>query len=248
MFEYSDKISIETSQNVRLEYEVASVGDRILAWLIDTAFNLFFVLLVYFFLDITDALNALDSTARIYVGVAIFLPWIFYHLLCEIFMEGQSIGKKFRKIKVVKVDGSEARMGDFIIRWFTRLLENLVFPGLSLVAVLASVKGQRLGDRAAGTAVAKMNQRVKLTDTILHYTEENYTPLYPGVQNLSARDIEVIKFVLNTKTQSNRYFILSECTQKVIGLIGLENVKVYEYESFLKQVLDDYTYYASKEL
>lgn len=162
-------------------------------------------------------------------------------------MDGQSIGKRIRKIKVIKIDGTSPSIGDYIIRWLVRILEESVFPGLCLVAVLASSKGQRIGDVAASTAVAKIKQRVGLEDTILNYTQNDYVPTYPSVLNLSAKDVEVIKYVLNATQQSNRYYIVSECSVKVATILDLTMEGRRDHEAFLRVVLNDYTYYASKE-
>lgn len=245
---YTDLIQIETTQNVRLEYEVASVGDRILAWLIDTLINAGFIALVLVIYDITGVVKAAGETLTVILVLAIILPWAFYHLLCEVFMDGQSIGKRFRKIKVIRTDGTSPSFGNYLIRWFLRLLENVIFPGVSFVAVLASEKGQRLGDLAAGTAVAKVSQRTYLSDTILNFTRTDYVPGFPGVQYFTNKDIEIIKYVLKLHRETNKFLILRECAMKVRSLLGIDPQQdTTPNEILLQKVVDDYTYYKSRE-
>ena len=49
--------------------------------------------------------------------VILYLPFFFYDFLCEIFLNGQSIGKKILKIKVVKIDGTQPGLGSYFLRW-----------------------------------------------------------------------------------------------------------------------------------
>ena len=80
-------IAIRTSQNVVLEYEPASIGDRILSTLLDYLVFLGWVLLT---LAVPAGLGMRLGT--FYVVLAL-LPIVFYDLLCEYFLNGQSVGK-----------------------------------------------------------------------------------------------------------------------------------------------------------
>jgi len=246
MLEYTDRISIETTHNVRLDYEVASVSDRMIAWFIDTVICAIYIAAVLFILDYLEIWNNLSDSATIWLSFGIAVPVLFYDLISELIFDGQSIGKRIRNIKVIKLDGTSPSFSSYFIRWVTRLLENVLFFGLGFVAVLASAKGQRLGDIAAGTAVATVKKRVSLKDTILHYTSEDYTPTYPQVTNLTSRDIETIKYVLNAKSLQNLYYIRSECAKKVCEVIGIECNIDQDVVKFLQTIVDDYTYYRSQ--
>jgi len=245
---YSDRIQIETTQNVKLEYEVASSGDRILAWLIDTLLNIGYIAIMLVIYDVTGIARRAGETLEMALALTVILPWLFYHLLSEIFMDGQSIGKRFRNIKVIRTDGTSPTIGNYLIRWSLRLLENMLFPGVAFVAILASEKGQRLGDLAAGTAVAKVSRRTYLSDTILNFTHSGYQPAYPAVQNFSNKDIEIIKYVLKLHRESNKFLILRECATKVRTLLGIDPLDIsVPNEVLLQRVVDDYTYYKSRE-
>lgn len=248
MLEYTDKISIETTHNVRLDYEVASVSDRMVAWLIDTAICALYVAAVLLILDYLGVWGNLSETSSIWLGFGIAVPVLFYDLISELIFDGQSIGKRIRKIKVIKLDGTSPSFSNYFIRWVVRLLENVVFFGVGFVAVLASAKGQRLGDIAAGTAVATVKKRVSLKDTILHYTSTEHTLTYPQVANLSSRDIETIKYVLNANSLQNLYYIRSECAKKVCAVLDIEYKPEMDHEGFLKTIVEDYTHYRSQNV
>ena len=87
-------INIQTTQNVSLRYHLAGLGHRIAATFIDfiilACFGIFFSLLLGF----TESYSV---TTSVIVGLVIYL----YFLLCEIIMNGQTIGKKVMKIKVI---------------------------------------------------------------------------------------------------------------------------------------------------
>ena len=81
------KISVLTTQNVRIDYVLAGIGDRILAYLIDG-------LVVAAYLIIVGLLISqlpLKPSATLIIPLA--MPFFLYHLLCEILLDGQSLGK-----------------------------------------------------------------------------------------------------------------------------------------------------------
>ena len=197
-----EHIQVQTTQNVKLQYEVSAIGDRLLAYIIDYMIMLgiaALVALVYY-----EAFGFETQTTRIIGIVAILMPLAFYHLLLEVFNDGQSIGKKLMKIRVIRLDGTEPTLGNYVIRWLTRIIEMQGIFGLSLIVILVNGKGQRIGDLAGRTTVAKVKKRVSLSDTILSFSTENHIPQYPMAKTLSGRDIEVIKEAIANRVFQHR--------------------------------------------
>jgi uncharacterized RDD family membrane protein YckC len=180
-------------------------------------------------------------------GIIICLfPLCFYHLLFESFNNGQSIGKKLLKIKVIRMDGTEPTLGNYVIRWITRIFEMNGIFGLSLIVILINGKGQRLGDLAAGTTVAKIKKRVSLEDTLIPFRAENYVPVYPQAEHLSSKDIEIIKEALNYQARFGNHEIINACGIKVKRVFGIDPYKDFTpNETFLKTVVNDFGYYRS---
>jgi uncharacterized RDD family membrane protein YckC len=72
---------------------------------------------------------------------------------------------------VVKIDGYQAGFGDYLMRWFFRIIDFSSFYGLvGLIAVVSSKKAQRLGDMAAGTAVITLKNKINIVTLFLKLT------------------------------------------------------------------------------
>ena len=105
-------------------------------------------------LGINNYLSSADFWTRFATFIIFALPYVFYTLILESVFEGQTVGKKLLKIKVVKIDGYQATFADYLIRWFMRIIDMwLLYCVVALISVASSKKGQRLGDMVAGTSV-----------------------------------------------------------------------------------------------
>lgn len=233
-----DTVSIDTPQNVHIDFEIASLGDRFLAFFLDILVMMAYVLIMTFFLrSLTNGLNTIAFL------LLVFAPLWLYHLLFEIFFDGQSLGKMARKIKVVKLDGTQAGIGNYLLRWILRPVDS--FMALGLIVIIFNKNSQRIGDIAAGTTVAKISQKVTLADTILAEYPENYKPSYPQAAHLSNEHIALIKEVLNNHEKVQNFHVIRAITDKTKREMGITG----QIPSllFLEQVVKDYNYYANKE-
>lgn len=241
------KVRIQTAQNVDIEYEVASVGDRILAYLIDAAIILSYVILVFllFFLGEKVLGGQVPPAGVIGLVVLLYLPILLYDLLLETLMDGQSFGKRQRQIKVVKLDGSQPGIGSYLLRWLLRVIDLSLFSGgIALVTILINGKGQRLGDIAAGTAVVKLKQRATLDDTIFVEVGADYTPVFPLVAGLDASAIATVKEVLQTTARQGKQGmddpeqLLAKTKEVLENALGLSSE--LPPRDFLTTVIKDY--------
>jgi uncharacterized RDD family membrane protein YckC len=233
-----DNIQIQTTQNVKIEYEAASIGDRILATLLDYLFFLAYFFLVLIILTVINGLRE----PNIVLIIALSLPVIFYDLLCETFFDGRSFGKMIMKIKVVKLDGTRADFGAYLIRWILRIVDTRLFAGgIALIAIILSDKGQRLGDMAAGTTVIKMKQKVQLSDTILNRVKPDYTIVFPEVSRLSDNDVAIIKEVIQMSMRTNNREAIQKLALKTKSAMQVSTE--LPDNKFLMTVLQDYSHY-----
>jgi uncharacterized RDD family membrane protein YckC len=232
-----EAIRIQTAQNVFIEYQPASVGDRIIATLIDGMVTWGFVTVL------RAAVENLAVEPGPTILILLNLPYVFYHLLSEIFMDGQSIGKKAMNIKVVKLDGGQPSLGSYLLRWLLRMVDVLLsFGVVAMATISASQKGQRLGDIAAGTAVVSTRQRQTLRDAVLPEAEEAYTPLYLEAARLSDRDVSIIRESLQVyhKGEEQDSWLIQSLAEKVQGLLGTRTQQTYV--DFLRTVLKDHAH------
>lgn len=241
------QLSINTTQNVNINFEAASVGERILAFFVDTLIKVAYVIVVYYvffyYFGINRLMEKMDPwTARSVVTI-FFFPVIFYSLLLESFFEGQTIGKRLLKMKVVKIDGYQASFGDYLMRWVLRIIDvNFSFGIVGLVAIVTSKKSQRLGDITAGTSVISLKNNININHTILEEIDQSYVPTYPLVIKLSDNDARIIKETFNAARRNNDYQVVYKLRTKVEQVTGIKNQSGND-EDFIKTVLKDYNFY-----
>ena len=232
-------ISIRTAQNVNIRYEAASVGDRIIAFLIDAIIRI----LVYMgILSLIEATGINPTTAVI---ISIAIPLLLYHLLFEIFYNGQSLGKMVLELKVVRLDGAPPTVGLYIIRWLFRVLDIAMFSGaIAAIVIMINGKGQRLGDIAAGTAVVKLRKMAKVRRHELIKKEiESYKPVFYNVTSLNDKDIAIILETLDTyrKTANKTPILAAQKKAKEILDVKSDMPPV----KFLYTIVKDYNYLTS---
>ena len=185
------KVGIQTTQNVLIDYEVAGLGERIGAYLLDGVILVsYLILLAYINLNIQPLPTV--------VNILLFLPVFLYHLLCEIFFNGQSIGKRQLNIKVVRLDGTSPTLGNYLLRWVLRPVDIWLYGSVAVLCILVGGKGQRLGDMAGGTTVVKFrNQASGFQPAYAQDLPEDYEVTFPQVSRLSDEDIALIRETLS---------------------------------------------------
>ena len=234
------QLSINTTQNVNINFTAASVGDRIFAQLLDI------LVMIAVLLDITGlstTIEAMDTWSVMGAYVIIYSHIMFYTIVQESLWEGQTIGKRIMKTKVIKLDGYQAGFGDYLIRWLFRLVEILIGYGIiALIAVIASKKSQRLGDMAAGTAVITLKNKVNINHTIIQDINSDYVPTYPLVIKLSDNDVRIIKETFETAITTRDFATIIKLREKVLSVTGIKNQSGND-QDFIRTLLKDYNYY-----
>jgi len=236
-----DKFQIETAQNIGIHQNVAGIGDRILAFLLDILIIVGYAILASFAIAGLGMEKGEQWVYYLIIGLPVFL----YYLLWEIFNNGRTPGKAALEIRVVKLDGSRPRFSQYLIRWLLRLVDISFSSGsIAVVTILLNGKGQRLGDLAAGTTVITEKKQLNLSHTLLVDIPDNYMPRYPQVTLLKDRDIQNIKSVYQkAKIQRNHRVIisLSEKLSKILEVHPEERP-----EEFVQNVLRDYSFYTQQ--
>jgi uncharacterized RDD family membrane protein YckC len=192
-----EQVSITTSQNVQIKYSLAGLGDRIFAYLIDTLIMIsitIVMVIIFIYAGIFEGPSPM-------MGILVIVPAFFYHLVLEVTMQGQSIGKKIFNIKVVKLDGSQPNIGNYLLRWIIWPIDTFFYGGIAILCITIGGKGQRLGDIAAGTTVITLKKSGFLKDHTLSTLPANYVPVFTNADQLPAEFVDLIARVLKTQKE-----------------------------------------------
>lgn len=238
-------LDIRTAQNVLLALEPASVGERLLATLVDGALVVAYVVVGVLLLAETGA----DSTA---VMVVFWLPVLLYHLAFEVLLDGRTPGKLALKLRVARLDGAQPTLGQLVLRWLLRFVDVTFSSGaVALLSIAVTRRAQRLGDLAAGTTVVRRRQRVRLGEVQYPLVPAGHVPDFPEAAALSDADVRTLRAVLvrlrSTRRDAAAAALAGRAKAAVEARLGLEPVRMPP-EAFLRAVVRDHTAVLDRDL
>lgn len=229
-------IKIQTAQNTLLFQTKASLGERMIASLVDA-------MVIGAYAMIGSILAGIFSMDNMFI-IIFLLPAYFYTLLLELLFDGQTFGKMIMKIKVVHAEGQNVSFTSYLLRWVLRLVDIwLLFASVGVLSILLSKNGQRVGDIAANTLVVSNKSKQNLQE--LRYTKkpiEGKTLMFSQVNLLEDKDIELIREVLAFGKEAGYHgaaaTMLKQTSQSLKKKLHIETNMVPV--KFLEQLLDDY--------
>lgn len=240
------ELSINTTQNVNINFTAATIGQRILAFGTDLLIMIAYMIIIGMFISYSglgEAMGKMDGWSSAAIMIVFFIPITFYSIFWESLFEGQTLGKRLLKIKVVKIDGYQASFGDYFIRWLFRLVDIVAtFGTAGFISIVVSEKSQRLGDIAAGTAIISLKSDVSINSTILEDINDGYVPVYPSVIKLSDNDVRIIKDNFQRAQKYDDYELIKKLSAKIEAVAGIKNQSGNDID-FIKTVLKDYNFY-----
>jgi uncharacterized RDD family membrane protein YckC len=166
--------AVLTPERITLQYDVAGIGSRSAAALIDVTIQLLVLLLLGLAFALlarligvnVASLEEPDAAALpiIILGalavVVVFVVLFGYFMFFEIVWSGQTPGKRMLGIRVLRENGYPVRSGDSVVRNLIRVIDGPPFGAvLGLTVMLFNGKSRRLGDFAAGTLVVREGTR-----------------------------------------------------------------------------------------
>lgn len=238
------QVEITTAQHVTIRYNLGTVMDRILAFIIDALIVTVAAVVLYYILVATGIFT---SNTDLILYFAVYPLVLFYHLFMESFGGGRSLGKKALKLKPVKKNGAEMTFLDYFMRWIFRLPDILFSAGtLAIIMISSSSVAQRLGDMLADTVVIKTEDPHKIAlSRIMNMNrqQKSYSPSYPGVRQLAEKDIMLIKEVFDRHIRYRNDATL-EALNRLTGKIEAQlNISApANRQQFLKDLITDYVF------
>lgn len=198
---------LDTPEHVSLSYEVADIGSRFLAALIDTLImTLSFVLIA---LTVAAAFTALMVTETIGFGdylddslvlwllvlwqVFSFLLLWGYYVFFEMILNGQSPGKRVLKLRVIRQDGYPIGLSNSVVRNIVRIVDFLpAYYLLGVIVMLLNSRARRLGDLAAGTIVVKERLDYSASALQVDFALQDGDRV-PNIERLDQADYRLVK-------------------------------------------------------
>ncbi len=222
-----------TNQNIEVKLELASLGDRIVAFLVDAL-----IIVIYFF---TVALLFSVFGLNKLIVILFLIPLCFYSLFFETFFNGQSPGKRVRDIKVVRLDGGAPEIANYLLRWIIRPIDIIIYGSIAVISIIITKNGQRLGDLAADTTVIKLRKSIALTDVESLIRNSGHLITFPQVKRLNDKQAEVIRAALHMRRDGFNDRAADEVASKTRDFLKIDSD--LPSLKFLYTVLKDYEYY-----
>lgn len=159
-----ETLIIETPERVPLHFALASIGNRFLACAIDHAIQWFALTLIVVaalilanFGSIERAVSSAPKWVYALAILLLFLIFSSYFAFFEWLWSGQTPGKRWMKLRVIREDGRPITFWEASVRNLLRSFDMLPFPFYSIgfISVFTSARDQRVGDLVAGTVVVR---------------------------------------------------------------------------------------------
>jgi len=262
-------LKLPTSFNIDLEFEVPEFHRRMFAWIIDLILQVFYLIIAFRIYDEYVRSHASDITFENdpWIQRIIILPVILYHIVCEITMNGQSVGKKLLGIRIINENGGRASISQFLIRSLIRTSDYMILiiiiygamfgpfiiwlligsVGLliaDIILVVSNKKSQRLGDILAHTILVNTRPKGSMDETVFMELADNYIPVFPQIMRLSDKDINAIKGILDTARKKGDFNLAAMAGEKIKSHLMIDT-PMPPFD-FLDTLLKDYNYLSVK--
>ena len=235
------RIEIITPQNVPIQYQLANVRERAIAFMLDMVILSFSLLFLFLLLQ---SLVSGDTMEILYLGVLMPI-FLFYSFALEFFLNGQTPGKRALGLRIVKLSGADLSISDYTLRWAFRWID--IWGSLGAIAALkvsASHNGQRIGDLLADTTVIKIKPDfyVTLNDLLSIKTLDTSAIEYPNIVVFNDHEMLLIKQLIDRqkKFPNEAHMVLIKNTAKTVATrLGLDNYPG-DARLFLSKALSEY--------
>ena len=255
-----ETLIIETPERVPLHFALASIGNRFLACAIDHAIQFLSIglsalafLIVANYSSLGDRLTTAPKWVYALGIVVIFLLLSGYFAFFEWLWSGQTPGKRWLKLRVIREDGRPITFFEAAVRNLLREVDIIPFYSVGLISVFVSSKDQRVGDMVAGTVVVREREAeapaftqvfaTTVSDPALRRSFKP-VPFTADVNNLTEAEIEVVETYLRRRWDLQdvpRQWMAWRVSLPIMYKLRPEyNVAEFTYEGFLEELLHRY--------
>jgi uncharacterized RDD family membrane protein YckC len=212
-----DRYTIDTPENIEFAYDIAGIGSRFLAAMIDTlliGITQAIVILIFGLASTAIGLGAADDLlAALGVLLAFVILWGYY-IAFELLWSGQSPGKRAIGLRVVREGGRPITFVSSAIRNLIRIIDFLpALYGIGVLVMFVDQRSRRLGDLAGGTLVVKERRNVTLASLtasgtlappVLGPGETLPQPTLPNIGLLNDSDYNLVQEFLGRRAELGR--------------------------------------------
>ena len=251
-------VKLDTGFNIEVDFSISPFHRRMFAYIIDVL-----VMILYYRITmmLLEAYTNIQDGKHQWLYILISLPILFYFPILEILTNGQTIGKKILGIRVITMEGGQASISQYLLRWVFRTADFpswiflaiwsgalpwycsiFVFSGIA--SVIISDNSQRIGDIVAGTIVIFTRSKSSWQDTVFTEVEADYKPRYPQVMQMSDKDINSLKMIIETVKKNNNHDLAFRISERIKLKLKMQGDQ--DSLDFLESLLKDYNYYSSR--
>lgn len=262
VFTNDEILVIETPERVPLHFALASIGNRFIACAIDHSIQIVVLLmLVLLLILVADAaslgnrFNNAPQWAKALVIILVFLLMSGYFAFFEWIWNGQTPGKRWLKLRVIREDGRPISFFEAMVRNLLREVDIMPFPfySVGLISVFASSCDQRVGDLVAGTVVVREREAEApafaevfaspVSDQALRRSFKP-VPFTADVNALTENEIEVVESFLrrrwDLKDYPRQWMAWRVAMPILFKLRPQYDLSTFTYEGFLEELLHRY--------
>jgi len=257
-----ETLVIETPERVPLHFALASIGNRFIACAIDHTIQIVgLIAIVIVFLIISDAADVghrLANAPKWVIALLVILQFLIingYFAIFEWVWSGQTPGKRWLRLRVIREDGRPISFYEAMIRNLLRLIDFIVPPfySIGLVSVFATERDQRVGDLVAGTVVVREREAEApafaevfaspVSDPALRRTHKP-VQFAADVSKLTEQEISVVESFLRRRWELRDYprqWMAWRVSMPILFKLRPQyDLATFTYEGFLEELLHRY--------
>lgn len=256
----AEHLTIETPEQISLDLPLAGIGSRFLALAFDTLVQIIAALSVFLLWVGVAAVrgSAAHSSARSVWTTALLIMCVFlleygYFGIFEAVWHGQTPGKRYTHLRVVKNNGQPISSYDSVARNLMRIVDS--FPGIYVIGILSSLlssQSKRLGDYVAGTVVVRELPVERPADSLPGAPQssgpaagQERPSVVAGVyvHDLSDQEFQWIEAFLTRRDQLSpdvRDAMATEITRRIATRLGISSEEQRRPEALLERLAAAY--------